>query len=311
MSHVVRNIILNRNVILILSLILGLSWNDFAFDLKAYTMPILIVMMIFSMTGIDTRALFPLKKMVRPMVVGTVLNFFVFGTVMILLAYLLMPDDELFYGFVVIAAAPPGIAIIPFSGILRGNMNYSIIGIFGAFLASIVIAPIVISIFTSGEMLVSPIQLTWLMVKLIIIPLLISRLLLFGPVDRAVKAVRGKIVDLGFAVIIYTAVGINNHVFFQNFDVLILITIVLLTVTFGMGSLFEFLMKRTGRINENVIPQTLLLTIKSSGFSVVTAFTLFGEKAAIPSAVLAVIVLLYLLFLTTRKGIKKALGFEN
>jgi BASS family bile acid:Na+ symporter len=308
MTRVLKNIILNRNVILILALVLGLTMGDFAFNMKPYTLYILMVTMVFSMTGIETKALFPLKNMVRPMLVGTFLNFFIFGSVVVLLAWFLMPNKELFYGFVVIATAPPGVAIVPFSGILKGNMNYSIIGILGAFLASIIITPIVIGLFTQGESVVSSLELTWLMVQLIIIPLIVSRLLLMNPVDIIVRTVRGKVVDIGFALIIYTAVGINSAVFFRNFDILMLITLVLIVGTFGIGSLFEYFMKRRNQQSDTIIPKILLLTIKSSGFSVVTAITLFGEKAAIPSAVLAVIVLLYLLFLTSRMEIKKALG---
>ena len=48
-----------------------------------------------------------------------------------------------------------------------------------------------------------------------------------------------------------------------------------------------------------------LLTIKSSGFAVVTALTLFGKEAAIPSAVMAIFVLLYLLYLSFRMEYKK------
>jgi BASS family bile acid:Na+ symporter len=288
-----------------MALVLGLTLNDFSQLLKPYTLYILMVTMIFSMTGIQTRAMFPLKNMVKPMLAGTFLNFFIFGTVIILLAWFLMPNKTLFYGFVVIATAPPGVAIVPFSGILKGNMNYSIIGILGAFLASIIITPLVIGIFTEGSTPVTSLELIWLMVKLIIIPLIISRLLLLPPLVNLVKTIRGKMVDVGFALIIYTAVGINRHVFFENYDILLLITLILLAGTFGIGSLFEFFMKRREKDSTILIPQTLLLTIKSSGFSVVTAFTLFGEKAAIPSAVLAVIVLLYLLFLTSRMELKK------
>ncbi len=52
------------------------------------------------------------------------------------------------------------------------------------------------------------------------------------------------------------------------------------------------------------VSRTLLLTIKSSGFAAVTAFSLFGDRAAIPSAVMAIIVLLYLIYLSFRKDFK-------
>jgi BASS family bile acid:Na+ symporter len=86
---------------------------------------------------------------------------------------------------------------------------------------------------------------------------------------------------------------------------LLLITIVLLSATFVVGSIYEFLIKRTNIEKKRVVSQVLLLTIKSSGFSVVTALTLFGKESAIPSAVLAVIVLLYLLFLSIKMELKK------
>lgn len=111
-------------------------------------------------------------------------------------------------------------------------------------------------------------------------------------------------VDWGFAIIIFTAVGINRDVFFSNPQILLLSSIVLISATFGIGSLFQFFSKKTGIKYDRNITQVLLLTIKSSGFSVVTAMTLFGKEAAIPSAILAVIVLLYLLYLSIRLELK-------
>lgn len=296
---------LNRNVILISAVILGLTIGDLATGTKPYTMHILMVTMLFSMTGIRTKALFPLKSIVKPMIVGTFLNYFIFGFVVILLAWFLMPSKELFYGFVVIAVAPPGVAIVPFSGILKGNMDYSIIGVFGAFLASVIITPLVIGIVSGSENAINPKELIMIMLKLIILPMILSRFLLIRRIFPLVSKIRGKMVDIGFALIIFTAVGMNRQVFFQNYDLLILISVVLLVGTFGIGSLYEYFMKKTKQRSEITTAQILLLTIKSSGFSVVTAFTLFGEKAAIPSAVLAVIVLLYLLFLSSRLEFKK------
>ena len=297
--------ILHRNVILVLAVVLGLTSGAFAHGLKPFTTYILMVTMMFSMTGMATRSFFPLRKTVRPMLAGTVLNYMFFGGVMILLAWFLMPTRELFMGFVVIAVAPPGVAIVPFSGILKGDIDYSIIGVTGAFLASVVVTPVVIGLFNQGDVSVSSAQLVWLMVKLVIIPLLLSRLLLLPGIEKPVKQVRGKVVDIGFALIIYTAIGMNRELIFQNQQVLLLSSIVLIGVTFGLGSLFEWIMKQRGSNAYRVIPQTLLLTVKSSGFSVITALAVFGEKAAIPSALFAIIVLLYLLFLTTRSEIKK------
>jgi len=301
----VLNILLNRNFILIMAVVLGFAIGDLATALKPYTIYILMVTMLFSMTGIQAKSLLPLKKVIKPMLRGVFLNYLLFGTVIIFLSWILMPTRELFYGFLVIAIAPPGVAIIPFAGIMKGDVEYSIIGVMGAFFASVILTPLIIGFFTEGSGTVSTLDLLVLMIQLIVVPLFLSRLLLWKPVFKWVKAVRGKMVDIGFALIIFTAVGLNYEVFFTNLKVLFLVLLVLFTATFGIGSLFEYFRKRSGNSREKIKTETLLLTIKSSGFSVVTAFTVFGKEAAVPSAVLAVIVLLYLLFLTNRAELKQ------
>jgi len=67
-----------------------------------------------------------------------------------------------------------------------------------------------------------------------------------------------------------------------------------------LGFVFDYLSIKFGTDRATRIPQNMLATIKSSGFAVFTALTLFGKEAAIPSAVLAVMVLLYLIFLSIK-----------
>ncbi len=302
--NILLRIILNRNFILVFAVIMGMTLGDFAIYTKDYTIYVLALTMVFSTTGIDSKSLLPIRKLFKPMAAGTLLNYIVFGMVALVLAWFIMPTKELFLGIVVIVAAPPGVAVIPFSGILKGDIEYSILGVFGAFVASIIIAPILIQLFTDGAS-ISSWSLFLLMIKLVLVPLIASRLLLYKPIFKYVAKIRGKVVDWGFAIIIFTAVGMNRSVFFSDPEILFLVSAVLLLSTFGLGSLFEFISKKAGVSYERNITQVLLLTIKSSGFSVVTAMTLFGKEAAIPSAVLAVIVLLYLLYLSIRLELKK------
>jgi len=295
----VYKLILNRNSILVFAVILGLLLGDYSSFLQDYTFLALAVTMSFSMTGIGIKALLSPKTMVGPMFAGVLLNYAIFGLLVITLAYFTMPTPELFYGFVVIAAAPPGVAIIPFSYILKGDVEYAVAGVLGAFLASVVVAPLYISLFANHPG-VSSYSLFIMMVKLVLIPLVISRFLLYKPLFRYIEPVRGKIVDWGFAVLIFVAVGMNRQVFFSNPTILLLVGGVLLAATFGLGSIYQLVARRLGITSPRITTQTMLVTIKSSGFSVFTAMALFGKEAAIPSAVLAVVVLLYLIFLSLK-----------
>lgn len=296
--NLIKNILLNRNFILILSVVLGLFVGDGAHYIKDYTVYVLALVMMFSTSGINTKDVFPLKSMLKPLIIGSLLNYVLFGSVLLTLAYFLMPNTNLFLGFVIIAATPPGVAIIPFSNILDGDLRYAVVGTLGGFLFSLIFAPLIFEFFSDIEGGVKLVDLLLMMVKLVIIPLLLSRLLRFKVIMPTVNKLRGRVIDFGFAIILFTAVGLNKHVFFSDIKILGLVALVLFCSLFVLGFLYMTFCKFIKLDSKVAITQNLLLTIKSSGFAVVTALTLFGEKAAIPSAILAVFVLAYLLTLS-------------
>ncbi len=298
------NLLRNRNFVLVLAVVLGLVIGDYAGSIKAYTTYILAIVMTFSMTNIRTSSLYPPKTLLKPMLIGILLNYLVYAVVMIGLAYFLIEDKELFYGFVVIATTPPGVDIIPFSYILKGDVEYSIKGVLGAFLCTVFVTPFAVGWITGNEG-IATLDLFLLMVKTIVIPLIVSRFLLMAPLFKVVDKIRGKVVDWGFAVLIFIAVGLNRQVFFSEPAILLRIALILFVTHFVMGLIYEKLFLFLKRDKVKVMSENLLLTIKSSGFAVVTAITLFGQKAAIPTAGLAIFVLLYLLFLSFRMEMKE------
>jgi bile acid:Na+ symporter, BASS family len=299
MINFLKGILLNRNSILVFAVFVGLVLGDSASFLKDYTFLALAVTMAFSMTGISLDYLKNPSNFGKPMIAGALLNYVMFTIVILPLAWWLMPNKNLFYGFVVIAAAPPGVAIIPFSYILKGKVEYAIIGVTGAFLASVIIAPILVNLFASSQG-VKPFDLFKLMIQLVLVPMIASRFLLYKPLFKYIEPIRGKIVDWGFAILIIVAVGVNRHVFFTNPILLLKISFVLFVATFGLGIAFNVIAKFFKVEGSLRTTQSMLIAIKSSGFSVFTALSLFGKEAAIPSAVMAVVVLLYLIFLSLR-----------
>jgi BASS family bile acid:Na+ symporter len=294
----------NRNLILIAAIFIGLAFNQYANFLKDYNFYILALVMTFSTTGISMRGLLPVSKSLKNMGMAIILGYFIFSSVLLILSWFLLDNKFLFYGMVIIAASPPGVAVIPFTHILKGDMNYTMVGTLGTYLASVVLAPVIILFFSGGEGL-SPLDLLVIMVKIILVPFIISRFLLYKPIYKVVEKIRGKVVDFGFSLIIYTAVGLNRDVFFQNFEVLALISIILLLAMFGLGTLYEIISHKMRIEPEKAVSQKLLLTIKSSGFTASASMAIFGREAAIPSAVMAVLVLVYLLYLSIRNDIKQ------
>ncbi|WP_430809596.1 MULTISPECIES: hypothetical protein [unclassified Carboxylicivirga] len=304
--RILINILRNRNFVLVFAVLMGLTLGQWAHSIKDYTIFVLALVMTFSMTNIRTTSLYPPQRLIKPMLMGILLNYVVYALVMIGLAYWLIDDRDLFYGFVVIATTPPGVAIIPFSHILKGDVEYAIKGVLGAFLCTVLITPFAVGWITGNEGIAAW-DLFLLMLKTIVLPLLLSRILLLPKLFFVVDQVRGKVVDWGFATLIFIAVGLNRNVFFSDPAILLRIAVVLFIVHFIMGLLYERLCYFLGRDTVRAMSENLLLTVKSSGFAVVTAITLFGQKAAIPTAGLAIFVLLYLLFLSFRMDLRNRL----
>lgn len=299
----IYKLLFNRNIVLIGAIVLGLAAGSFSNSLKHYSIYILAVVMTFATTGIEIKGLLPISKALKTMSVSVMLGYFTFSTVLLSLSWLFIDNTQLFYGMVIIAASPPGGALIPFTQILDGDMNYSMVGTLGAFFASVFVAPLLIIVFAGSDTL-NPIDLVIIMIKIIVIPFIVSRSLLHAKVYPIVEKIRGRLVEFGFAIIIYTAVGLNSDVLFANFDVLFSISAVLIFSIFGLGSLHRIIAKRFNINRQVIISQNLLLTVKSAGFSASTALAIFGKEASLPAAIYSIIGLIYLLYLSIGKELK-------
>ncbi len=296
-------LVLNRNTLLISSLIFALFFGQYAVHIKDYTVIILGLVMAFSMSGIVMQDNGGIKTILRPFSLGIVLNYLLYGIVLVTLSYLFIDDQNIFIGFVVIAATPPGVAILPFTYILKGDLKFSLWGVSGAFVSSIIMTPLIIVLF-SGNSDINIADLAYMVISLLILPFALSRLLIIKKgLDKIVIKIRGKVVNIGFAIIIYTAIGINKDVLWSNTELLIICSVILFISTFGIGMMLELILKSLGFKKNIIMSINLLSTIKSSGFAVVTSMSIFGKESAIPSAILSVFVLLYLLFLSIRESL--------
>ncbi len=288
----ILRIINNRNFLLVFSLIMGLVTSTGVSYLKPLVLWILAVVMLFSSTSFKFSSLLNFRRFVRITLIAFLLNFVVFGIILLSFAHLFFSDTVLLAGFVVIAATPPGVAIIPFTVMYKGDVNYSTIGVLGAYLLAIVVSPLIIQLFLP-EVTIDPRKIVMIMLQVILLPLLLSRLLLWKGVLPMVQKIRGKVVNWGFALIVYTIVGLNRHVIFSDWELLAKVSAVFVLTMFIPGLVYELLLRKSVRYQRRV-SQNLLLTIKSSGFAAGTALALFGQEAALPSAFMAVFVLIYL-----------------
>src|SRR3989337_2218313 len=111
----VLKILKNRNFIFVLSIILGLSVGNIGDWIKHLTIPALAIVIIVSLTQIPLKTFLQFKNLVRPTLYAILFNYLIFGAVILILAWFLIKDQQIWIGFVLLACAPPGVAIVPFT----------------------------------------------------------------------------------------------------------------------------------------------------------------------------------------------------
>lgn len=287
----------DRNFILILSIVLGLAVGErVAIWTQSAVLPALALIMTLSATSITARDFTSLKTMPQAILISLLLNYVVMGGIILLMAWLLIEDAELWTGFVVLAVVPPAVAVAPFSYVLGGDIFFSIVGMTGAYLAALVVMP-AIMVLLLGVDFFDPISLLLILVELIIIPVVASRILLFTKLDQRIEKWRGTIVNWSFFITLFTIIGLNRQAFFGDFGVLFRIVIIAIAISFVLGYIIE-LTTRALQVNKATgISLSLMGTLKNYGLASGILLTLFSDRAAIPVSVCTVFGILRMVWL--------------
>ena len=304
--HRVARILTNRNFIFILALVLGLALKNVPGWIKYITVPALAIVMVVSLTQISLKSFLDIRAIARPILYTILFNYIFFGVVMLAMARLLIDDRDYWTGFVILAAAPPGVAVAPFTYIIGGNEKFSVIGVIGAYIAALAIIPVAGFLFI-GKSFAKPLNLIIVFIELIIVPLIVSQLLIRFNLDRYVKRFRGPIVNWGLFIVIFAVISLNRDVFFKDLKTLGLISLIVVVTIFGLWFVTGFGLKKL-RFREDIRRSLILVTtIKNSGFAAAPALTLFGVRASLPGAIFSVFLIIFLLVvpLAYRKKVSK------
>lgn len=278
----------NRNFILILALVLGLSiGKSVASWTSPFIVPLLIVVMTLSAMNITSREFVSLRNLLFPVGMSLVLNYLVISGIILLLAWWLIKEEDLWTGFVVLAAVPPAVGVVPFSYMLNGNTLFSIIGLTATYLSALLIMPLVMILFL-GTGFFDPLQVIVLVAELVCLPIVISRILLKLKLSEYIKPWQGTITNWSFFIIIFSIIGLNRDAFFGNFNILIRLITIGISISLILGIILDYSLKAFGVKQETRISMILMGTTKNYGLASGILLTLFGERAALPASVCAV-----------------------
>lgn len=290
----------NRNVIFSLAMAAGLLFPGAAPAMKHLILPALALAMTLSTMEIGNEVFSRPRSLLLPALLGIIMSYIVLGNVIIGLSALLIRDEALWTGFVLLAAAPPAVAVIPFSGFLRGNGPLALIGTVGAYLGALVITPL-ITVTLLSTAAFDPFKVILITLELIVLPLTFSRLLIRKGWREKIDPYRGTIVNWSFFTVLYTMVGLNRDILLgQTWSLLPVVFIALLSM-FLLGFLIDWVCSLFHIPKETRMSLVLLGTLKNQGLSSGLALTLFSQETAIPSTVATMIMIGYIVWLDFKK----------
>ena len=297
-------ILLNRNFLFISAIIIGLLFGDRLVVFSSLNLPILILIMTFSMIELNILELLVIRKVYKQAVSGILLNHFLFSIIILAAGFLITDDESMRAGFVLCAASPPGIGIIPFTYILSGNVKFSAIAVFWSFIASLLITPFLIDFFIQ-ENLISTEKIAIMLTELILIPLAAGQLLRRLKAERVSRKLHSPVVNIGFAIIFAIMIGINRNSLLSGGYFFLKALIVSFISVFGLAVIIKLYLKTT-KIPVPVKKSVILLgTIKNSIFAATAGFSLLNRTAAIPGLVLSIVIIFYLMM------VEKICYFDN
>lgn len=258
-------------------LVLGLLAGDRFPFAKEIGTSALIVAMTLALTqfrlgglswGTEVRAFLPALGWNYVVLTGLVLGF-----------AFLTPDPLLSEGWVVMAAVPSAIAVVPLTSIAKGNVRSALVSTALLYVLSLALVPGITLVFAGRVPPLSDLALqTFLQIGL---PLIVSRVLVRVP---AVERVRPVGVNLSFFVLVTMVAGANAGAFADLGLVLSLSGAALLR-TFGIGLAVTAIAWRLGRPWEERVAWTMFASFKNLGLTALLALSLFGPRAAIPAIV--------------------------
>lgn len=286
----------HRNFILPLAFVLGFTCPQLAQWTKSLTIPALALVMTISIAQIPTRQILKWKSLVQPLAIGILFNYLFLGSLLLILNKLFIFQDPIRIGMILVALAPPGVAVIPFTSLLAGNSILSLFATFGAYLSSIFIMPVLILLLTGAEVFPMS-KLILALIELIILPIVFSRFLLFKDFYKSIIPWKGTIINWGFFIVIFTVIGLNQKTLLEQPNILIKVSLIAITTTFLGFILLNIILKKMGINQKDRTSMILLGTFKNSGFAAAIALTLFDETTSIPGAIISAIYALYMIWL--------------
>jgi BASS family bile acid:Na+ symporter len=274
----------------------GLLLDHAAQWIKHLVLPTLALILTLAMTDISGRVYEYRRSPLIPALVGVFMSYVILGNFIVGLGAFLIHDERLWIGFIIMAAVPPAIAVVPLARLWGGSEIYAVIGTIGAYIGALVIIPVI----ASGLLDVHSIDMTRLIVVaavLIFLPFLLYKIIMRRGLHAKIEPIKGILIKWCHFLILYTIVGLNRETIIGQPSSLYPVAAIALTSTFLLGFLIEWIGARLRISKEKLTSLRLLGTLKNYALAAGLALSLFSKDTALPAAVFMIFMMIYISWL--------------
>ncbi|MCX7981610.1 MAG: hypothetical protein N2572_01715 [Syntrophales bacterium] len=292
-------LIFHRNVLLPLAIILGFLYPGPSSRLIPFVIPILAVAMVMASVHIPNSIFEDIKRLLNGAWVGLVMTYGVLGVFLTLAGFWGPFPEKVGAGLVLIGISPPAVAVMPFTAALKGDLSFTLAGMVVSYLGALLIIPLALFVILgSGNYNVA--SLISILFWVVIVPIALSRLILFLRWEERIKSIDGPVTNASFFLVLYAIVGMNRGAFLAESAFLLPLMAVAFFSTFLMGEIVNLAGKVLKVGGGKRISAVLMATLKNQGVAGGLALTLFDHEAALPSAIYAVFMMLSFLWFSFR-----------
>jgi len=274
----------------IIALTLGGFPDLFVLTNSSIAMITLVVMMSISLTSLQLRGL-KVKDHARSIRRAFLLSMVLASGVTVLLSFLF--EGDLRAGWIIAAAAPSAISVVPFTYMMKGDLEPTLVSTAALYIIALAFTPLVTLLFL-GQAIDVGILIFYVSV-LIIVPLCASRPLRKLNIRQEHKS---AVLNVTFFILIIAVAGPNRHIFFQDWTLLSLLLAAAVLRIFGIGLIWNWYLQRKNVPRGRRVPEVLFASHKNTGMAATLAIGLIGPVAAVPATVCAVIDIAWMIFLT-------------
>lgn len=239
---------------------------------------VLMLQMIAAMAGLTFRKE-DFKADAKPIMWSLVCCFGICTILTLAIGALFIPSyEELWYGWVMLAAVPAGVSVITLSLMMKGNRVMSVLALTVIYLVALVLTPLITTIFIGDA--VSPLDIFKYVLLFIAVPLLVNI-----PLKKVKLNQNGKVIFINimmFLLMVFS-IGNNRDFIIDNLDLVVYIIAACLVRTFGVSLTMIWFMKRHGTDRDNGVVYMGFAVWKNSGLATTMCLVLLDtSESALP-----------------------------